>query len=411
MSVTLGRVAVYGQAVRTPLGFAVDAVLARLLDGERAAMANPLFDARTYPCTLAAALPGPPKLAPRHRKFLRRMGLFAVEVAIEAMHDARQRMPALDGLPGERLGLFFGYGGLRAPWDELMPAMQAQTDELVANWDHGLRLLHPFFMLQQLSNNAHALCAEELTARGEGVTLSGANAGAQALACAQAALLSGAVDAALCVAYDSLLAPEVLIEQGLRGALTTAREPRLLRAPYTSTAAGAVPGEAAAALLLLRDEPRETPARFFVRGGDAAGGDEATTLLRAATQVLDKTIKVIDGAAQGLPRADLDERRVLASSGLLADDAVLTATLAGLGQVGAAAPLVQAVLLAAALRLGKLPPVAGLSSQTGDVVPDGPLPPLGQPMATEARAALCLSVGPPRLCGAVHVEIEGRTST
>jgi 3-oxoacyl-(acyl-carrier-protein) synthase len=295
--------------------------------------------------------------------------------------------------------------------------MQAQTAELTANWENGLRLLHPFFMLQQLSNNAHALCAEELAARGEGLTLSGANAGAQAFGCAQAALLSGAVDAALCVAYDSLLSPEVLIEQGLRGALTTARELSLLRAPYSSTAAGAVPGEAAAALLLVRDEPRVTPAIFFVRGADAAGGGPSTTqqapstatLLRAAAQVVTSPLQVVDGAAQALPEADLDERRALAAAGLVADGAVLTATLSGIGQVGAAAPLVQAVLLAAALRLGKLPPVSGLSSRTADAAPDGPLPPLCQAVSTEARAALCLSAGPPRLGGAVHVELEGRT--
>lgn len=403
------RVAVYGQAMRTPLGSAVDNVLARLLSGERAAAANPLFDARTYPCVLAAALPSQPTITTRHRKFLRRMGLYAVEVAVEAMHDARQRLPSLGALPGERLGLFFGYGGLRAPWDELMPAMQAQSDELTANWDNGLRLLHPFFMLQQLSNNAHALCAEELAARGEGVTLSGANAGAQALACAQAALLSGAVDAALCVAYDSLLSPEVLIEQGLRGAFTSARELHLLRAPYARTAAGAVPGEAAAALLLLREEPRETPALFFLRAADAAGSDEATTLLRAATRVTGEKIAVVDGAAQALPDVDLDERRALSSSGLVADGAVLTATLSGIGQVGAAASLVQAVLLAAALRVGRLPPVSGLSSLPGDAAPAGPLPPLCQPVATAARAALCLSAGPPRLGGAVSVELEGQT--
>lgn len=400
------RLAVYGQALRTPLGFAAEAVVARLLDGERAAAANPLFDARTYPCTLAAALPAKPQLATRHRKFLRRMGLYALEVATEAMQDARQRLPSLSTLPGERLGLFFGYGGLRAPWDELMPAMQAQSDELAANWDQGLRLLHPFFMLQQLSNNAHALCAEELAARGEGVTLSGANAGAQALACAQAALLSGAVDAALCVAYDSLLSPEVLIEQGLRGALTSVRELSLLGAPYSKAAAGAVPGEAAAALLLLRDEPRQTPALFFVRGADAAGGDEAGALLRAASQIVtvDDQIQIVDGAAQALPASDLDERRAL--SGLVASDAVLTATLSSIGQVGAAAPLVQAVLLATALRVGKLPPVSGLPAQTADAAPTGPLPPLCHAVSTEARAALCLSAGPPRLCGAVYVELE-----
>ena len=398
------RVAVFGCALRTPLGDEPAAILQRLLDGDRAAAANPLFDAQSHPCALAAGLaPRTPRLA-RARKFLRRMGLHAVEVGIAAMADARTRWPQLATLPGERLGLFFGYGGLRAPWDELMPAMQAQDAALGASFEQGLRLLHPFFMLQQLSNNAHALCAEELAARGEGVTLSGANAGAQALACAQAALAAGTVDAALCVAYDSLIAPEVLVEQGLSGALTSARSVGELVAPYAASASGAVPGEAAAALLLLREEPRNEPPLFYLRAADAAGISTAETLVRAAKSVLAHRVAVVDGAAQAVAKLDFAERTALAAAGFLREDAMLTATLSGLGQIGAAAPLAQAMVMAAALRSGRLPKVAGLSATD---VAHGPLPPLIENTDTTARSALCLSASSCGLIGAACVEMEG----
>lgn len=378
MSMKLPCVAVHGWAFHTPLGSDPERVLGRLLAGERAAASCPLFDAQSHPCVLAAAIPQPPQPS-RRRKFLGRMGLYAVEVGIAALEHARQRVPQLAMLPSVRLGLFFGYGGLRAPWDELMLAMAEQAADLSLSWERGLRQLHPFFMLQQLSNNAHALCAEEVRAQGEGVTLAGPSAGAQALASASAALAAGAVDAALCVAYDSLIAPEVLIEQGLRGSLTRARTAAELRAPYDREAAGAVPGEAAAALLLMSDAAAEPLAWL-----QAADGAQAMRQVRSAAQV-------IDGAAQAVVAADREELQALGAG------TRLTATLGSFGQVGAAAPLVQTIAVATALRRGELPPIAGLAADRAVCEAA-----VTAATRTSARAALCLSVG-----GAVAVEIGG----
>src|SRR4029077_17320164 len=118
----------------------------------------------------------------------------------------------------------------RAHWDDMMPALARQTipgdgdidgtADGAQLWERGLKLLHPFWMLQHLSNNAHALSAAELGARGDGLTLARANAGAEALAAASAALEVGAVDAALVVAYDTLLEPETLVELATRGGFT-----------------------------------------------------------------------------------------------------------------------------------------------------------------------------------------------
>src|SRR5262249_1338391 len=127
-------------------------------------------------------------------------------------------------------------------------------------WERGLRLLHPFWMLHHLSNNAHALLSIDAGARGEGATYGGANAGAQALEAATRALDDGAVGTALAVAYHSLVAPETLVDLAPRGAVGTG-------APYEEDARGFVPGEAAAALVLERQ----------------AGGGLAAVRLRAAT--------------------------------------------------------------------------------------------------------------------------------
>ena len=124
------RAALTGRAWRTPLGSGIDQVIERLLAGECAAQPNARFDARSYACTLAATVAVPPAPS-RHARFLRRMGLYAVEVAAEAMRDA-----GVAG--GDRVGLFFGYGGLRAHWDDLMPAFEHQQADGERAWERGL---------------------------------------------------------------------------------------------------------------------------------------------------------------------------------------------------------------------------------------------------------------------------------
>ncbi|MGE5184960.1 MAG: beta-ketoacyl synthase N-terminal-like domain-containing protein, partial [Acidobacteriota bacterium] len=190
-------VALIARAWRTPLGHTIEAAMARLFAGERAA----IRDAREgYACTSVAPIAGAPART-RDARFLRRLGLFGLEAAIEAL--------AASGLGGgARVGLFSGVGGLRAHWDDMIAAFANQRDDGERMWDRGLKEVHPYWMLRHLSNNVHALASAELDLRGEGATFGGGNAGAQAIAAASRALRDRAIDAAVVVAYDSLLEPE-----------------------------------------------------------------------------------------------------------------------------------------------------------------------------------------------------------
>ncbi len=343
-------VAVTGWSLRTPLGVSIDEVLARLAAGERAAAPNPRFDATSYPCTLAAVIPGQPGKT-RHARFVRRMGLWGMQAASDAITQA-------EVIGGDRTGVFCGYGGLRAHWEDILGPLERQRPDAAGAWEAGLRLLHPFWMLQHLSNNAHALLATDLGARGEGVTLGGANAGAQALAAAVAALHAGTVDVALVLAYDSLVEPEMVLELGMR-----------------AEAAGVVPGEAAAALVLERVD--DAGRRALVRLSAADGADGAhgwpapRTLVRVARGLgaaeLPELPELIDGAGVG------DERAVHAE---LAAGASSSSMQHQLGLLGGAAALVQAIVLGSWLRAGR------------------------------ARSALGLSAGAPGLAGAVHVSLS-----
>jgi 3-oxoacyl-(acyl-carrier-protein) synthase len=388
------RVAIAGCAWRTPLGSAIDAAVSRLLAGERAAIANPR--AEGFACSVAASISDPPAV-PRQARFLRPLGLYGLEVAREALALAR---PALvDDGRGDRLGLFSAVGGLRAHWDDMMAGLAHQREDGEAAWARGLFEVHPYWMLRHLSNNVHALVSAELGLRGEGATFGGSNASAQAIAAAARGLRAGAIDAALVVAYDSLLEPETLVELGARRAATHARAGELV-APYDRRAAGFVPGEAAAALVLVA--ARDTGATLVdaVDGADGAHAEpEPSTIARVVRPLLSRdAIAIIDGAARAWPDVDASERAAIGE--LVGANTPLTAITAAMGQLGAATSAVQAIALAECLRRGVLPPIAGLAEPAA-----GPLVPLAATVASNGRFALAISSGAPGLVGAIRVEV------
>ncbi len=386
------QAAIKGWAWRTPLGSSIENVTRKLLAGERAVRTNTRFDAASYLCTVASIIKEEPDVV-RHRRFLRRMGLFALEVAREALTHS--------GLSaGDRVGLFFGYGGLRAHWDDMMPAFEHQQSDGDGAWKRGMNLLHPYWMLQHLSNNAHALAAEELQVRGEGATFGGANAGAQALAAAIRALEAGAIDTAVVVGYDSFIEPETLVDLAARGMLTTQAE-RNVAAPYDQTAQGFVPGEAAASLILQRVGSGDGRELAYLQAVDGADGEATAPGLNTITNLLANLAQgdiIIDGAGWAQPAQDNAERSALAK--FAGADTMLCCTMSALGQLGAAAPLVQAIALAEQLRLQMVAPVAGLQH-----IADGPLRPLTSATAINTRSALAISMGTPGLAGAIRIDV------
>ena len=364
--------AIAGCAWRTPLGSTIETAMARLYAGERAAMTDPRGG---YACTTIAPIRDEPARS-RNSRFLRRMGLFGLEVAIEAL-------AASGAGGGARVGLFSGVGGLRAHWDDMIAAFVGQRDDGERMWERGLCNVHPYWMLRHLSNNVHALASAELDLRGEGATYGGANGGAQALASAIRALHDGALDAAVVVAYDSLLEPETLVELAARGGATLAGVDALV-APYLPGANGFVPGEAAAALVLVRE--RAGAPTIAVR--DAAGPDA----LARCTALATGDIGLVDGAAHGSPDRDRAERALLDSLWEVIEQPLqLTAITAAMGQLGAATSLVQAIALAEMLRAGTASPIAGHAGATATSI--------------RTRAALGLSAGAPELAAAIRVEV------
>jgi hypothetical protein len=396
----IAKAAMTAWAWRTAMG-GDEKVIERLLAGETGLQSQCHFDNHLYDCPLVAAInvaPAPNK----HQRYLRRMGLFGLEVAKEVAAKAN-----LQQQDAERVGLFFGYGGLRAHWNDLMPAFVEQVPETSQCWQRGLNLLHPFWMLQHLSNNAHAIATQELGVCGDGATYSGGNAGAQAIAAAIRALNIGSIDSAIVVAYDSLLEPETLVELRQRHAINRQDSENLI-APYSPTPQGFVPGEAAAAMVLQRaDDSNTSKSQCFIQALACADGNPypatINTLERMTKQLL-QAGDIIDGVGLAVADYDLAERQLLET--MLATQnypqTTLTCLASSMGQSGAAHSLSQAIALSEFLKRKQLPAIHSLQ-----VVSDSALlQPLTVTGPTASRAALALSASAPGLAGAVRVELR-----
>lgn len=397
----LPQAAMLSWAWRSPAGADVDASMQALIAGQRFIAPHTCFGQdHGYACKLAGMLPMQPARS-RHQRFARQMDLFGVEVAVEAAKRA--------GVVGdERVGVFMGYGGLRAHWDEMMPSLKhQQRPEFKGLWERGFREFHPFWMLRHLSNNAHALAAAELGATGEGLTLGGANGGAQALSAAIMALHAGRVDVAVVAAYDSLVQPDVLVEQTARGALTTAPTLEDYQPPYSPNSAGRVPASGAAALVLVRpDDARAAAALGYLQALDAADGSRGDASVEATLRAvgplldalpLDGAPLAIDGAGVGLPAWDHEERSALAAR--LPHDRGPWSCLGGLiGDTGAAHTLMQAIAL-------------GWCVQRGQALPSAPrsvldTPPYQRAAGLPFTRALGLQAQAPGLIGAICVSAD-----
>ena len=393
----VGKVVMTAWAWRTAMGND-EQVLARLLQGENGFQTKAHFDNSVYDCPLVAAI-NTRLAASKHQRYLRRMGLFALEVAKEVAIKAN-----IQQQDTERVGLFFGYGGLRAHWDDLMPAFVAQVSETSQCWQRGLHLLHPFWMLQHLSNNAHAITAQELRACGDGATYSGGNAGAQAIAAAIRALTIGSIDSAIVVAYDSLLEPETLVELRQRYAINRQNATNLIT-PYSPNEQGFVPSEAAAAIVLQRADNNSPKPQCFIQALACADNNPHAASVSTLAQMTEQLLQagdVIDGVGLAVADYDWAERNMLET--ILAKQGYpqtsLTCLANSLGQSGAAHCLLQAIALSEFLKRGQLPAIHGLQ-ETGFEL----LRPLNVASSISSGAALALSACAPSLAGAVRVEL------
>jgi len=353
---------------------------------------NARFDASTYACPLGAAIPGEP--APgKHARFLKRTALFGVEAGAQAFAHAK---PIASG---SRLGLFYAVGGLRAHWNDILPALEAQQPDFAGSWERGLKRLPPFWMLHHLSNNAHALLAADLAAKGDGITTA---ARTRAHRRSPPRVMRSPPEAST-PRWSSVptrfssprrfwrWAPEVRFP--LRPIRRVSRRPTPLSRGTRSRRGRGGGG------------PRASHGRRRACAGPRRSGRvrgrlprraRPATLATTASRITRGDECAVDGAAFADPRRDRAEREVLGA--LAGPELPLFSIAAATGRLGAATSIVQLIALASLLRRGELPPIAALVEPA-----PGPLLALTRRQATSGRAMLGVSTGAPGLAAAIRV--------
>jgi len=224
------------------------------------------------------------------------------------------------------------------------------------------------------------------------------------MAAAELALETKSIDVALVMAHDSLLEPEKVVPMAARGELINGAHH--LGSPYDIEANGGIPGEGAAALVLVRADSPPREVLFYLAAEAAADGCRG----RAGSPILGSLAKrlihrtapaslFIDGAGAGLFEADAAERQAVAKAAG-ADSIPLTTLVGCVGQLGAADGLVRAIALGAALRERHLYPIAGIRTPA-----PGPLRPLQDTTRDLPAAGLAVCAASPGLAGAALVTL------
>lgn len=243
------RVFVNATGACTPLG-TWERTASLLAEGRSAILPITTFDATGFPCTVAAAMPGPaddPEANVEDRRLL-----YARRAAHQAWSAARV------SAPGERIGVFIGAESGRGRFETVLGLSRAARSPAHASgapggFDHERfgREARAFAARIDASVISPAAVAEALArdigARGAVHTVSLACAsGAAAIVEAARAIRLGEIDVALCGGVGADVDPLMVAGFGLLGILS----PRGVSCPFDVERDGFIIGEGAAMLVL-----------------------------------------------------------------------------------------------------------------------------------------------------------------
>ncbi|MCM3882384.1 ketosynthase chain-length factor [Frankia sp. R82] len=355
-----GAAVVTGIGIAAPTGLGTSAYWAATLAGESGIRPITRFDATRYPVRVGGEVDGfvaeqhvPSRLLPQ-TDHSTRLSLAAGAEALAASGLTAQDAPE------------FGIGIATA---SSMGGFEFGQRELGHLWALGAQHVSAYqsFAWFYAVNTGQLSIRHGL--RGPGTTVVSDQAGGlDALGAARrqirkgtAAVLAGGVDSALC--------PLGLAGQLSTGELAASDDPRGAYLPFDRAAAGHVPGEGGAFLIL--EDPAFAQARGATVHGEIAGyastfdlfpdGPDADGLLRAARQALADAglapfdIDVVFGDASGRPDADRAEAAVLVA--LFGPNGVpVTAPKSATGRLCAGAGALDVATALLSLRDGVIPP-------------------------------------------------------
>ena len=268
------------------------------------------------------------------RKLLQRTAAMAVVAAGEAIADAALQHDA-ETLAGT--SLYLASVSFDVPQSHFLPALEASLGEDGA-FDvtrfavRGIPQIDPLLIVKSLPNAGLCAIAIEHGVLGANLNISsGSSGGAQALAMAARAIELGDAEVAMAGAYDSLLQPEHVVAEVLRGRV-------------------AAPGEGAV-MFVLESAERARSRNAKVYAAIVAADESFDSLHAAAARALaasGRTPRQVFGDLLGDEREDARERALART--LLGDDASIEGAADALGFTGAASGLFSAAHAALAIR-------------------------------------------------------------
>jgi len=252
------RVGIVGIGVISPVGLRTADFWSNLIAGRSGVASITLFDASSFPTTIAAEVRDfdPLRYIEKRKalKVMMRDMQFAVAATKEAAEDARLDQAQADPT---RIGVVFGAGMISTDVYELAPAIAKSLNgegqfDIVRFGAEGIHQLFPLWLLKQLPNMLASHVSIIYDAQGPSNTITtGCSASAHAIGEAFHIISRGGADIVITGGASSCITPLKLIRYHTLGVLSRRNDPpEKASCPFDARRDGFVIGEGAGVIIL-----------------------------------------------------------------------------------------------------------------------------------------------------------------
>lgn len=361
------RVVITGMGVIAPNGIGVDAFWDSLVHGHSGIRKITHFDASTYPCQVAAEIPGfYPKdyMDPKTAKRLARFAQFALAASRMAIEDSKIDLSSTDSYS---IGVIIGTG---------IGGGDCIEDQYTIFLEKGIRRLSPYGAVMICTHSAAGIISQQFGLKGPNTTIAaGCTSGLDAIYSAYNTIRLGDADIMLAGAGEAPITPCSIALFCVSGLLSRNNgDPSTTLRPYDFNGDGTVLGEGGA-LLILEDlqSALKRKAKIYGEILGYASGNEAYNIFdidpsaEAASIVMTKAIEnahlkpvdidYINAHGNGSPEYDLNETLTIKKVfGELAFRIPVTSIKPITGQSFSVAGILQAITSLLVINKGIIPP-------------------------------------------------------
>ncbi|MEJ2745592.1 MAG: beta-ketoacyl-[acyl-carrier-protein] synthase family protein [bacterium] len=413
MTGTKRRVGIVGIGVISPLGQNTNDHWSNLIAGKSGVSHISLFDASSFPTTIAAEVKDfdPLKYVEKRKslKVMMRDMQFAAAATKEAVDDARLDQAAIDPT---RMGVIFGAGMISTDVYELAPAVAKSLGadgrfDLVRFGEEGIHQLFPLWLLKQLPNMLASHVAINYNAQGPSNTVTtGCSASAHAIGEAFRVISRGGADVVITGGASSCITPLKLIRYHKLGVLSQRNDPpEEASCPYDARRDGFVLGEGAGIIIL--EEIKHAYARGAQIYAELVGYGSSVDMQRDSDGMVDASSKAramraaiadagitpseldyISAHGNSIPFTDRLESRAIKEVGGEKAYSIPVSSIKGqIGDPMSASGAMGLIAAVMAIRRRMIPPT--MNYEVRD--PECDLDYVPKPRQTDVRCALCNS--------------------